>query len=244
MSDAFKVLIHCSEPYAFKSASKDVYHYSNFFDLILTNDPSLLDLSNVVHTVYGTTSLIPGKFSFLTKEFSVSYLYSPGVGGNLQGYQDRITMWNLRNQISINTRFWSSRHPRSELMIDNPIPYPFDTKDELMHSMFTIVIENSYEPSYFTEKLLDSLISYTVPVYIGAPDIHKYFKAGSVLQASSPYDAIEIINNLTSDSYSILSDALCVDHLKARAYAKFDDIIYTNILKAYYSSISRLGNGE
>ena len=40
---------------------------------------------------------------------------------------------------------------------------------------YSIVIENSAEPGYFTEKIVDALICRTIPIYWGAPDIEDFF---------------------------------------------------------------------
>ena len=40
---------------------------------------------------------------------------------------------------------------------------------------FSVVIENSREPGYFTEKIVDSFLCRSVPIYWGAPDIAHFF---------------------------------------------------------------------
>jgi hypothetical protein len=51
-----------------------------------------------------------------------------------------------------------------------------DTKLALFKdSQFHLVIENSKQTNYFTEKLLDALITFTIPVYYGCPNIGEYF---------------------------------------------------------------------
>ena len=45
--------------------------------------------------------------------------------------------------------------------------------------MYSIAIENSSSPDYWTEKISDCFLSMTVPIYVGAPNISDYFPAGS-----------------------------------------------------------------
>ncbi|MCR9139073.1 MAG: hypothetical protein NXI27_23935 [Alphaproteobacteria bacterium] len=53
---------------------------------------------------------------------------------------------------------------------------PIDTKEDgLIDYRYSVVIENAREAGYFTEKLIDSLLCETVPIYWGAPDIGHYF---------------------------------------------------------------------
>ncbi|MCC7157381.1 MAG: glycosyltransferase [Bryobacterales bacterium] len=46
---------------------------------------------------------------------------------------------------------------------------------------FSLAYENTRAPGYFTEKLMDCLVCLTVPLYVGATDIHDYFPADSVI---------------------------------------------------------------
>lgn len=54
--------------------------------------------------------------------------------------------------------------------------HPLRTKWEgLAPYSATIAIENQVRPDLYTEKLFDPLLTYTVPIYAGATNIHKYF---------------------------------------------------------------------
>jgi hypothetical protein len=55
----------------------------------------------------------------------------------------------------------------------NPIE---DKRDALDSYQYSIVIENEAIDNYWTEKLSDTIIGYTVPIYFGAPNVQKYFK--------------------------------------------------------------------
>ena len=58
---------------------------------------------------------------------------------------------------------------------------------------FSIVIENSSQPNYFTEKLIDCLITKTIPIYYGCPNIDEYFdtKGWILLEAFDPMKRLE-----------------------------------------------------
>ncbi len=49
---------------------------------------------------------------------------------------------------------------------------------------YSIAIENSQTPGYWTEKISDCFISLTVPIYVGAPDIETFFPPQSMITAS------------------------------------------------------------
>ena len=54
----------------------------------------------------------------------------------------------------------------------NPIDYKLDS---LKDYAFSLIIENSRSDYYFTEKLMDSFVTGTVPIYWGCPSIGDFF---------------------------------------------------------------------
>lgn len=65
---------------------------------------------------------------------------------------------------------------------------------------FSLAYENTRAPGYFTEKLMDCLVCLTVPLYVGATDIHDYFPADSVvvIDPDDP-DVFEKIRSLLTE---------------------------------------------
>lgn len=53
-----------------------------------------------------------------------------------------------------------------------PVEYKYEALDKYR---FHICIENSSVPHYWTEKMADPLLAYTIPIYIGCPNIDDYF---------------------------------------------------------------------
>ena len=60
----------------------------------------------------------------------------------------------------------------------NEIP---NKEDGLCDYMFSIAIENAFYETYFTEKILDCFATGTIPVYLGTPDIGKYFNKDGII---------------------------------------------------------------
>jgi hypothetical protein len=56
-----------------------------------------------------------------------------------------------------------------------------DKWDGVAPYRYSIAFENTIEPTYFTEKLMDCFVCHTLPLYYGAPDILKYFPAKSMV---------------------------------------------------------------
>jgi len=76
---------------------------------------------------------------------------------------------------------------------------------------FTIAIENSSLPHYWTEKITDAFMAYSVPLYFGAPNIGDYFPEGSYiwLPIDEPERALDIIRHtLDEDSWESRLDAV------------------------------------
>lgn len=69
----------------------------------------------------------------------------------------------------------------------NDIP---DKWDALAPYKYHIVLENSVQPDYWSEKLADAFLGFCLPVYYGCPNINDYFNEDSLLTID--------INNITS----------------------------------------------
>jgi hypothetical protein len=86
---------------------------------------------------------------------------------------------------------------------------PFENKaDGLAPYRFSIVIENSREPGYFTEKLLDAFMCRTVPIYWGAPDAADYFDGGGMILCDSLDDIKAAVRLVSEDNYRARAAAI------------------------------------
>ena len=83
-----------------------------------------------------------------------------------------------------------------------------DKWEGLADYKFTLAIENRYSPSMFTEKLTDSYLALTVPLYWGAPDVADFFPQDSLVQinvldlAGSIATIEELIEGDSYDSFA------------------------------------------
>ncbi len=73
-----------------------------------------------------------------------------------------------------------------------------DKMDGLLPYRYSIAIENTAAPYYFTEKITDCFLAYTVPVYYGCKNIGKFFPERSFIQVDieKPAKAIEKIRQI------------------------------------------------
>ncbi len=86
-----------------------------------------------------------------------------------------------------------------------------DKWDGLAPYRYSIAIENTSKPDYWTEKIADCFLSYTVPLYYGATNITDYFPEESIiwLPIDDPDEAIRIVRHtLEHDSFEKRQPAL------------------------------------
>jgi hypothetical protein len=70
-------------------------------------------------------------------------------------------------------------------MFGRGLRYLEDKWDGLAPFRYSIAIENSNSPDYWTEKVADCFLSWTIPLYDGAPNLGDYFPAESFIQINS-----------------------------------------------------------
>ena len=98
---------------------------------------------------------------------------------------------------------------------------PFEHKHE-GHAphRFSVVIENTRAYGYFTEKLVDSLLCESVPIYWGAPDIGAHFDASGMIVCTSRDEILAALRHATPERYADMRAGLM--RAKAQAIAVQD----------------------
>lgn len=80
---------------------------------------------------------------------------------------------------------------------------PFKNKEDGLKSFrYSIVIENSSEQDYFTEKVIDACLLETIPIYWGAPNISKYFDIRGFIVCNSSDEIVDALKNLSIKDYN------------------------------------------
>ena len=96
---------------------------------------------------------------------------------------------------------------------------PFEKKEMgLGPYQFSIVIENSREPTYFSEKLIDCLLCNTIPIYWGAPNVDQYFDTDGMIICQNVQEIQKAINTVTEEDYQRLSQVAPENHERALSY--------------------------
>lgn len=79
---------------------------------------------------------------------------------------------------------------------------PFDSKwDTLLPYRYTIVLENSDEPDFVTEKMPDAWLAFCYPIYAGSTNAERYTSSSSFtrIDLTDPETAISRIGSLLAD---------------------------------------------
>ena len=83
---------------------------------------------------------------------------------------------------------------------------PLDAKDEVVStSYYSIAMENIQQDHYFSEKLVDCLVTDTIPLYWGPPAIGEVFDSRGLIQFSSVEQLLEELDGLSIDRYHSLA---------------------------------------
>jgi len=69
---------------------------------------------------------------------------------------------------------------------------------------FSVCMENTRENWYVTEKLIDCLLTQTVPIYWGCPDVSRYFDPRGILSFETLEDLAKLLPVLTRDRYDAM----------------------------------------
>ncbi|MCX7304536.1 MAG: glycosyltransferase family 10 [Hyphomicrobiales bacterium] len=100
---------------------------------------------------------------------------------------------------------------------------PLERKaDGLIPYRFSLIVENSREPGYFTEKLLDALFCDCVPIYWGAPDIGRYFDTAGMVVCQSEAELRAAVESVTDADYERYMAFMPANRQKALAYVDYE----------------------
>lgn len=97
----------------------------------------------------------------------------------LYGYRYELGNTILQNNIPVDIYGGSTNMLKKMFKNNENIKYGFDWKEInkiYENYKFSIVIENTREPEYFSEKIFIPLLCGCIPIYLGSTNIDNYFK--------------------------------------------------------------------
>lgn len=162
-----KVAILVESPAVRAKLYKEIPDFCEPFDVVLTFHKPLLKLGDPFRFYPLGGSWIPAQqWGMGHKTRLVSLLASPKTGQ--EGHRLRHAV-ALRWGDTIDV-YGAEYGGYIESKIPTLAPY-----------RYSVVIENTRSPSYFTEKLIDCLSLGTVPIYWGTPDVGEFFDPDGIL---------------------------------------------------------------
>lgn len=216
----FKVLVYCAEPDCICNISQEVIKNQNKFDLILTWKKEVLNnCKNSEKFLFGDR-IIKEENLKLDKKNQISYLTSNK--NFTEGHIFRQKLFDFFNTHDFNGDY--------ELLIHRSPP-KIEKEQIFNNAKFSIIIENGKEEDYFSEKLIDCLISKTIPIYRGCPTIRQYFDVSGFILFDTIDELLDIIINLPEDFYETKLDVIEKNYELSKEYWDYYGRIKSKIVE-------------
>jgi hypothetical protein len=209
-----------------------ILKHRDCFTYLLTQFEELLVLPNAIKMVGCGAFVEPNPN--IEKKFSVSMVMSNR--NYLPGHPLRFELYERRKEIKIPFDIYRSSWNPIELPDTLPLA-PWDNRKDkirVMDCMFHIAIDTYQRKDHYSEKLIDALITKTVPIYWGCTNIDEYFSDLGIFQVDDVDDIIWVCNRLTPEMYGAMSLIIEENYQKALDVWKYEDILREAILKAIY----------
>ncbi len=108
--------------------------------------------------------------------------------------------------------------------------------DALEKYRYSIVLENSETPFYFTEKILDCFAAMTVPIYMGATRIGDFFNTDGIIQVTksqlNDFSYMDkMIKQCSQEDYQSRLSAIIDNYNRVQEYVCYEDYIYNRFFR-------------
>jgi len=221
-----------------------IENYQKYHTIITYNQNVLDKCPNAISYIYGTTWVNKNYYNNIDinkKQFHISVLSGTKLMNSAPGHKFRqIIHHNQHLLIDFPITFFrsSQQKPIIKDYGNNPLLEPNTTthsKNKLFEDFqFAIVIENSKQLNYFTEKIMDCILTKTIPIYWGCPNIADFFDTSGwiILETNTVEELSNKMRCLTKEYYSLYKDIIEKNHKTAQKYTD----VYQNINNAIHIS--------
>ena len=175
----------------YKEASKEVNSFKYFF----THDSKLLSKYKNSHWIPGNgvwigTKYGGGQIGIAPKDRTCSFLTS-----------DKNTTVLHKQRMKLAKQLIENDNLDIDVYLRKAFPHEYlPINIFLSRYKFSIIIENSISPVYFTEKILNCMAVGTIPIYLGASKIGDFFDERGIIQFNSRRHLINKILPKLNDS--------------------------------------------
>jgi hypothetical protein len=210
----------------------------NRFERIYTYNQIVLDTCpNAYKYLYGTSWIdisVWLNINIYKKQFAVSSI--TGGKADTVGQRFRLKLFKFQDKCPISSVWFQSKNANLDFLNPNKLsvqrkiknPRLGESKVPLFEKFqFSFVIENSRQQNYFTEKLIDCLITKTIPIYYGCPNIGDFFdiRGWIILENDSVEEAFAKIQQLVQGWYPTCIPVIEDNCERAKKYVD----LYANI---------------
>ena len=192
------------------------------FDLIFTYDANILDkYDNAKYVPFCSNSwynnLNPNIYQEKTKNISI--LSSNKTQCELHKARLKLAQYLKRNHLADTFGTFDGGNY-------------VNIADTLTDYRFSFAIENAIEPYFFTERITSCFASMTIPIYLGATEIGKFFNTDGIIQISlKDLDNIEnILKQCTKEEYEARIPAMIDNYNRVQKYFNVWDKLYEDYL--------------
>jgi len=205
------------EPYVKQSGTYDWISQNNHkFDYVLTNEKTLLDKGeNFIYFPFGGCWIEPENRKFHDKSKLVSIICS-GKRNVPDHHKRHELIQRFGEHIDVLGRGYK------------PIE---SITDGLKDYAFHIAMENQRRDLHFSEKLINPIMTGTIPIYWGMPSIGDYFDPRGMIIMNDIDDFAEIYNDLTEKRYMDMLPYAKENFEIAKQYVLSEDWMYENVFE-------------
>lgn len=201
------------------------------YTYLLTQYPELLILPNSVKLIGNGSFVDPAPD--IKKKFGVSIVMT---NRNVApGHPLRHELYERRKEIKIPFDIyrgtWNQFEPTADTLPMPPWPNK-KWKVNVFDCMFHICIEGFKNSYYYSEKLIDCLITKTVPIYWGCTEIGEHFNQYGMIIVDTVDEIIEACNRLTPEVYERYLPLLNDNYEYGLKVYKYEDILHDAMLRA------------
>ena len=165
------------------------YFYWRFYKILTKNKQLLNILNNGSFFYFGSTFL---------KNLDKIDIQKNNLASLIASSQNKLKGHKLRHKIAKYIK-----NNELNIAVIGRGYKPFKNKEDGLKSFrYSIVIENSSEQDYFTEKVVDACLLETIPIYWGAPNISKYFDIRGFIVCNSSDEIEDALKNLSIRDYN------------------------------------------
>lgn len=99
--------------------------------------------------------------------------------------------------------------------------------DEVLKTFrYNICLENDVQPYYFSERFISALSNQTIPIYLGATEIGKFFNPDGIIQITTKSDIEEVLKQCTKEEYERRLPAILDNYERCKKYFNAFDYMW------------------